>query len=83
MFSVEGGVLVDINKDTTLLEALNLAQDGDGIFSVLNEMISNTGLSKEEISKIMEPYSEAILSSNGLSEQDIKKLASEILAKVK
>ena len=74
---------MEIDKNTSLIEALEMAPETHGIFKALEEMMNNTGLSKVEINDILKPYSESILSGKGLSEDEIKIIASELLSKSK
>ncbi|MEK4128559.1 hypothetical protein NYE67_02705 [Solibacillus sp. FSL W8-0474] len=73
---------MEIDKNTTLLEALEMAPETHGLFTALNETMSKTGLTKVEISEILEPYSSSILSGEGLSEDEIKEITSKLLSKI-
>lgn len=65
----------------TLMDAIENAPSNHNIFKQVSEMISSTGLTKEQINEILKPYSDSILSDNGLSEKEIKEIANIIISK--
>lgn len=70
-----------IDKSTTILEAIELTPDGGQLLGVIKDTISLTGLTKEEISKRLEPYSEIILRESPLTDEEIKEIVAVLLKK--
>lgn len=72
---------MDIDKSKNLLDAIKLAPGGHGLYEVVEKTMSLTGLTKEEISKILEPYSEIILRDSPLTEEEINEMVAALLKK--
>jgi len=74
---------MNVDKSTTLLEALELLPGGPELHKVAKKTMELTGLNEVQLSEILEPYSEKILSESPFSEEDINKIIAEISKKSK
>ncbi|WP_332649700.1 hypothetical protein [Lysinibacillus sp. 54212] len=68
-----------MRTDITLLDAIKLSPGGPALHKTLKKTMELTGLNEEQISRILEPYSEKILSGSGLSDIDIQILVDKML----
>lgn len=69
------------DKKPTILEAIEGVPGGGAVLGVINETTSLTGLSKEEISERLEPYSEILLRDTPLTEDEKDEIIAVLLRK--
>ncbi|MEK5215301.1 hypothetical protein [Psychrobacillus sp. FSL H8-0487] len=72
-----------MTKSPTLLEAIEFTPGGGALLGVIKETMRLTGLTKEEISERLEPYTDIILRESPLTDEEIKEITAVLLKKNK